>query len=315
MIQHDFSRFGLRYWFSEIDKNGFTYSIDMMRISFTCRKDSVDDINSYMNNINRSGVEMYGPSFKSTAFKYLWKIDYDDERVMSVGLGFNGFNSDDAFLGFLEFNPNKCFTSSQFWDDVRHLLCDFSWSYDVKRFDLAIDMPYSRPCFILHKDQRKYALELKSQADKTEYLGCRSSQGFLKLYNKTLESHLFEDVTRLELTIDFDNYNYKDNFLRALPELYIRKPQIEINDSTVDFSSTQLAFARCLCDSDNPEFYINMISNKSIRKRMKEYVYNNSIKPEFNYDCYYHLFNIIKLLFDDTKSYRLQRYSGGDYID
>lgn len=314
MIKNNFSSYGLRYWFSDSDKNGFIYSVDMVRISFTVRKDRVNEINDYLNNINRTGVEMFGPSFKATAFKYLWKIDYDDERVMSVGIGFNGFNSDDAFLGFLEFNPNKCFTSLQFWSDVKNILTEFSWSYDIKRFDLAIDMPYCRGCFVLHKDRRKYALEMKSQADKTEYLGCRNSNGFLKLYNKELESKLDDVCTRLEITFDFDLLKKKENFENSIPELYIRKPQIEINNSDVELSSTHLAFARCLCDCDNPDFYLNMISNKTIRSKLKKYVFDNSIKAEFDYSCYDHLFNILNLIFDDRKTFRLKHYNGGDEI-
>ena len=315
MTKNNYSQFGLRYWFSESDNNGFIYSVDMIRISFTIRKDRVDDLNSYLNNINRVGVDMFGPSFKSTAFKYLFRVDYGENRIMSVGVGFNGFNSDDAFLGFLEFNPNKTFTSLQFWSDVKNILTEYCWSYDIKRFDLAIDFPYCRGCFVLHKDKRKYGLEMKSQADKTEYLGCRNNQGFLKLYNKELESKLDTECTRCELTLDFDIQKKKENFYNAIPELYIRKPQIEINNSEFELSSTHLAFGRCLCDIDNPDFYLNMISNKSVRSKLKKYVYDNSLKVVFDYKCYEHLFNIIGMLFDDRKPFRLTNYDGGDNIN
>ena len=42
----------------------------------------------------------------------------------------------------------------------------------------------------------------------TEYLGVRSSHGQVKLYNKALERGLESDLTRLEITVDYERCSW-----------------------------------------------------------------------------------------------------------
>ena len=66
------------------------------------------------------------------------------------------------------------------------------------------------------KDQRKYTLMKYSNENMTEYLGVRSSHGQVKLYNKALERGLESDLTRLEITVDYERCSWGE-FRRLFP--------------------------------------------------------------------------------------------------
>ena len=66
------------------------------------------------------------------------------------------------------------------------------------------------------KDQRKYTLMKYSNENMTEYLGVRSSHGQVKLYNKALERGLESDLTRLEITVDYERCSWGE-FKRLFP--------------------------------------------------------------------------------------------------
>ena len=50
----------------------------------------------------------------------------------------------------------------------------------------------------------------------TEYLGVRSSHGQVKLYNKALERGLESDLTRLEITVEYERCSWGE-FRRLFP--------------------------------------------------------------------------------------------------
>lgn len=73
---------------------------------------------------------------------------------------------------------------------------------EIKRFDLAVDIPVEREKARLMKDGRVYS-ERRHGKDWTEYLGAQASHiGRVKLYNKQSEAGLTEPLTRLEITLD-----------------------------------------------------------------------------------------------------------------
>lgn len=81
---------------------------------------------------------------------------------------------------------------------------------------MAIDIPVARSRLRLVKDQRKYTLMKYSNENMTEYLGVRSSHGQVKLYNKALERGLESDLTRLEITVDYERCSWGE-FKRLFP--------------------------------------------------------------------------------------------------
>lgn len=72
----------------------------------------------------------------------------------------------------------------------------------------------------LLKDQRRYSLLEYSAENKTEYLGVRSSHGQVKLYNKALEQKTEGNLTRLEITLDYDLATW-DEFRRLWPKCQV----------------------------------------------------------------------------------------------
>lgn len=130
----------------------------------------------------------------------------------------------------LELNPNKCMPC-EFVSELFFLLKSHSKTVEVSEYDISIDIPISRENLFLVKDNRKYSLYQNSQSDKTEYLGTRHTQGFVKLYNKQLEQKLKEPLTRFEMTCTtFD----VESIMHKVPTVYVLKNQLKM----VDFKLT-----------------------------------------------------------------------------
>ena len=102
----------------------------------------------------------------------------------------------------------------------------FCSTYEVARWDLAVDVPFDRSNLHLKKDRRKYELHEHSYNDRTEYLGVRNSVGRVKVYNKTVESKLDYLLSRIEVTCGSLNvYTDKDKFDRILPDVLLLENQ------------------------------------------------------------------------------------------
>lgn len=215
------------HYYNEITESGFTYSVDNCRLEFVLSPERADDFTGYLSSCTH--VEDYPVKNKPFTFRYLTTPRYDVDSSMTIGFCFNGTDKyEDKYKGFIDVNPNKVGHYEQFWHDYRYMKACFGM-LDVKRIDLAVDMPYSRDSYIVEKDSRKYQLVYKSSPDRTEYLGSRSNVGFVKLYNKTIESALDYDLTRLEITISPSASSFFDH----LPKLYniSNPPQLGL-DST-----------------------------------------------------------------------------------
>lgn len=142
----------------------------------------------------------------------------------------------------IEFNPAKV-GDDPFLLEMLKFLNSNSYLTDriIRRIDLAIDIPVARNRLNLVKDGRIYQeyanIQLENQednkkgfvyqeytksiSDKTQYLGIRNKHGFIKLYNKALESGLNNiDLTRLEITIDMRKSDIIE-IQRLLPTVYI----------------------------------------------------------------------------------------------
>lgn len=248
----------LPYWKSYTDSSGYTYSCDMVRITLEMRLDCINELNLYLNNINRADIKEYPPNFTSHKFRYMWTIDYC-LSTMTVGLSFNGDSKGESQKGFLEFNPNKTMNNPQIEEDLEYILSRCI-SSSIARWDLAIDIPVNRSLLRLKKDRRIYELVEKSKEDYTEYLGVRNTPGRVKLYNKDIESDLGQDMTRLEITlgdIDMCIGELKRVFPSVtLKELYTQKEFVlEDNLSPCDKVLLEL-----LLESENKDFYFSRLS-------------------------------------------------------
>ena len=119
-----------------------------------------------------------------------------------VGMALNGVTTNWGHCR-IEFNPNKVATNEVFQEILLFLIENSRTPLrQVKRFDLAVDIPVERQRCFLVKDRRMY-IERRHGQEYTQYLGAKSSTvGRVKLYNKSIESCLEHPLTRLELTLN-----------------------------------------------------------------------------------------------------------------
>lgn len=200
-----------------------------------------------------------------------------DINTFWLGLGFNRFGNIDYTRWKLEFNPNKILPCI-FTEELLQLLLVNSYDISLKEFDIAIDFPLERDLFSMSTNNgRKYSLIYNSNQDKTEYSGTRHTNGFTKVYNKTLESKLDIDITRIEFT--FTDINYSSAIV-GLPDIFITDYKQLMLDGVGELNDTERFILHTLIDY--PE-RINELGRK-MKNKMKNildsYVYSYSINEK-----------------------------------
>lgn len=177
---------------------GSVYSIDMVRLKVKVPPSRYDQIAKIL---DTWAVPDMRPFFYASnrigGYRGLWVFEFEESSV-SCGMGLvQGTGKTEAGIGFVEFNPNKVGRHGMAL--VRRLL-GAGARLEVVRYDLAIDYAVKRDSVRIVKDGRKYGCEISNGM--TEYLGQRNKPGRVKVYDKTAESGLDADVTRVELTCD-----------------------------------------------------------------------------------------------------------------
>lgn len=247
-----------------MDDNGYKYSLDMVRLSLDFGKYYQETANyiKYLSEYDLSVEIKYFPNFKdSFTYRHLWSFVFsgsDASFALGMGLG------KDAHIGFIEFNPNKCENDPDFVE-IRNYIFSNTFSRDLVRYDLAIDVPYARKSVKLIRDGKKIYNAVVSDTGITEYLGRRSHNGYVKVYDKTKESNLDYDLTRIELTLD-----KKSDPTKGFPTVWLYDTQYSIILSD-DLSDTQQALIRLIRDSDFPSFYLNDLRYR-VRKKIEPYL-------------------------------------------
>ncbi|MDE5818838.1 MAG: hypothetical protein K2N41_07465 [Lachnospiraceae bacterium] len=261
------------YWLPVIGRSDYIYSCDMLRYKFEVKsgKYAKGDLQKLLTAYGRLDIKHYPTNFSDFKYRDLFTIDYDTS-TMTVGIGFNGCKNDDLVLGFLEVNPNKCFDSLQCLYDIQRIF-DACWSFDLLRFDLAIDLPFSRDNVSLVKDGRKYRLDLHSKENKTEYLGVRNASGYVKLYNKSLEQKNDNEIlTRLEMTCAGDWS--VDQIIFKLPYVFTSGSDFtEADKKLKHLSSSQKVIVRALrSHPDRDELFKSLCAD--MRVKLRPYIYD-----------------------------------------
>lgn len=257
------------------DSTNAIYSLDMVRLNIDFGT-HLDEFTKYLQHIAdydlRYEITDY-QSFKPFKYRHLWAIkDTKTEYSWSIGLDL-GRNTDDRSKGFIEFNPNKCENSvpfNEFWERFS-LFCPFR---QLVRYDLAIDLPFRRSQCRLKKEGGKNYELFSSDDGLTEYLGCRSHGGFVKLYDKTIESKLDYELTRLEITLDMN-----DDFLSKFPTVWVYDPQYNLNLVYADLKSTDKVIISLLREVPEPMFYFNQLSYH-MRKKIEPYLADKVLSPD-----------------------------------
>lgn len=202
--------------------NGYIVSCDGVRIKFQIAKNLASEFSQYIFMSLRSDIESFPIRTTLASFKQMATITYASNVTMTLGYCFNGATRiaenglDNFYVGYLDFNLNKVGAYERFWADYRYIksCCDY---FEVMRTDIALDIPLERNRFVLEKDKRVYHLTAYSNINKTENLGRRNNIGYIKVYNKQLESGLDYPLTRIEVTCLLNEMSYMENF----PKIYI----------------------------------------------------------------------------------------------
>lgn len=273
------------------DEGGIVYSCDMLRFKLQFKEDLIEEVVNRFGNYDRLDVTIYPLCTAPFKFRHLLKIDYNLSSA-TLGIGFNGADRFSMFDGFYEVNPNKCIKIEKCMQDIQYIF-SCCWSVDLVRWDLAVDIPTRRSLVRLIKDQRTYSIVRNSVENFTEYLGQMDKVGRVKVYNKTIESNLLDDVTRVEVTLP-DIYN-KVEFDKLFPVVMIQGYQSSIPFNDLTLNDTDKVLVELLRNCDNPDYYLKRLGRKK-RDKLSEYVYSDCEKLHFNLPFIFALYNYYKQL-------------------
>lgn len=315
----------LTYYRPIVIDNYLFMSCDMLRIKFNMNETMLNKFNRYINDLHLKNSNLILKKYYNIAvFKYrnlLVIEDRETKHSFSIGLMFNNLNktTDDCFI---EFNPNK--TMSEYGNGLVQPFLVFINSYgshvELVRYDIAIDIPVERQYLTLTKDMRKYTklwvtdvetcypailddmarksmyyrIDVKSRdlSNCTEYLGQRNKFGFVKLYNKQIESDLKNPTTRLEITMDSISY---EDFMKCLPNVSMYN---DIKQSDLEsLNDTEKVLLKLLQQNPNCDLYLKQLGRK-MQDKLKRILYaNDSILDKISKEDYFKLANnILKLI-------------------
>lgn len=275
----------------KLDKD-IIMSCDMLRLSFSLDETKQRRLFSFINMYDLRNPNISIKIFSSrSSFQYVNLVNVINEidnNSFAMGIAFNGANSKQNTSCFIEFNPNKTMNLVQPFLDYIKLL---SHNIDVVRFDIAFDIPYPRELFNLVKDRRNYkkiySMEQKNKYldDFTEYLGKRQNNGYVKLYNKQIESNLDSPLTRLEITLDKLEY---DNLIKEMPTL---KAFSKSCSDLSKLNDTEKVLLSLMLQNDNCMSYFGSLG-RYMREKLEPYICS-SFDIDITESDFYHFINLI----------------------
>lgn len=279
------------------NSNGVIYSCDMIRLKFYL-KEGIDDVIN-INELEYFLHEMYDfnsqywRSFSVSSYRNLYSFSKDD-CVISLGLFHNSSVDGNGYHPcFIEFNPNKAFmpavsyifdfleANSNYYMDIRRTTI-----FELVRWDLAVDIPIQRGNVkLLKKGKRKYT-RIEEGAALTEYLGKRNTNGFVKIYDKTAESGLYYDLTRVEITNDSLNI--------VLPDVYIMQYQTSL-DFDFELNATDKVLVELIKRQEESEidYWLRQLGRNK-REKLKPYVFEPKQYFEFDKKAIYCVIQVVE---------------------
>lgn len=311
---------GLTYYRPVVVDNYLFMSCDMLRIKFTMSEDRLKQFNRYIDKYTMKNLNLkVEPYYNQGKFKYRNLIvitDLETKYSFSMGLQFNDLSkvTNDCFI---EFNPNK--TMNENGTGLVQVFLDYIKDYgsrvELVRYDVAIDIPVERQFVTLNKDMRKYSklwvadvedsynqilqdmekkqisykIEVKSKdlSNCTEYLGQRNKGGFVKLYNKQIESSLMSSLTRLEITMDTLSYI---DFMKHLPNVNVFK---DVSSELDNLNDTEKVLLKLLQQNSNSDLYLKQLGRK-MQDKLKRILYANySMVDKITKEIYFQLASTI----------------------
>lgn len=224
------------YWCHFEDSYQCRYSIDRVVMDFKLLSVSGDWSYRFLNFLSKSNdiaLDTWETK-KLGTFSRQFRVKCSTDTSFWVGVGLNlGDHIKNQVR--IEFNPNKVWDNWEFQVvfNTLHKLSDPRRT-EIKRWDLAIDIPVRRDNCFLVKDRRLYEEIAHSALNRTQYLGERNSVGRCKLYNKQLELGLSYPLSRLELTLDGMDRTF-DSISELFPQVFV------IDDLQLCFESCKVS--------------------------------------------------------------------------
>lgn len=283
----------LQYWKKAVSQKYEVYSCDMVRFNFELGK-NLEMFNSWIQKkaeLDSNYIVKDYVSLRPFTYRNMLNIKTAYDNSFVIGYCFNGVQ-DKKTIGFIEFNPNKLFNDNifiEFWN----ILSRCVYWYELIRYDLAIDLPISRQYVSMPK-QGNYKYQYINSNSITESLGIHNQSGFIKVYDKTKESNIKENITRIEITL-----SKTDIAAEKMPTIYIKDYQIALQEEH-ELSQNDKVFLKLLQDIEYPDIYLNQLTyrkkekfkqylsrkewniNKLLAHTIKEYVFNiEKTKGEF----------------------------------
>lgn len=181
--------------------NGDVCSVDMVRLRLSFMSGKGEWLSSRAQTFDCDEASAWVSKIRPGGWRELWSFKLGESSV-ALGIGFMEPGCRvNMNRGFLEFNPNKVAGDPRFFRLLERLAPCVSHA-ELKRFDMAYDVPLDRRDCRLSKDRRMYKCVVSDGI--TEYLGVKNKPGYVKVYDKAAELGLAEGVrlTRIELTCD-----------------------------------------------------------------------------------------------------------------
>lgn len=270
----------MEYYKPFYDSNGFTYSCDMLRLTFQFveRNDEFQISSSYLlkyfENLYLADdlvIEHYD-CFQSFKFRHLLKFVLADDVSFTVGIWFNGPAKDSSNKGFIEFNPNKVCGYKRFLEIFETIWINVI-SVNISRYDLAIDIPFDRNMIHVYRSANEKYQYMINKGSITEYLRCRNKHNFTKVYDKQKESGLDQCLTRVEITIEPGNEI-------LYPQIYYYGSRQLDFDDVMEFdklNSTYQVLVQLLQDRSDKYLFMRQLS-RNTQSKIKPFISDEFIE-------------------------------------
>lgn len=255
-------------YLESIEDNNMVYSVDMIRLKTYITYGEFSNLEFLINSVYKNKVKKMWLSDRVMCFKYNYTIELEEGRSFYFGFHCNNeklqfFKNDVKYNLTLEFNPNKI-------KDVPLLLHILGMSGDwyLRSLDLAVDLKINILDLILSKTGKRTLKSLSNGFDdKTYYIGTGDRR--VKIYNKKKESNLKDvnELTRVEVSVQFDDFRLIDIKSFKLPEELF--PEVYINDYLYTFSDYKDKTMLALLYAVQSGFPIDDLSRR-YKERVKE---------------------------------------------
>lgn len=273
------------------EPNKVVYCVDMLRLSCLLTPVEFDNmVKAFRFEPNAKQYEQFGLD------QFKFNLSYRDENCgfwfgyisnsESINGGSNLMNVNNRHNFTLEFNPNKC-------KDNKFLLFVLGNMHNIKLVscDLACDIP----CSIVDLDfipiNKSHKVTFDTPDGITYYFGKGDKR--IKIYDKTKESNLDFDLTRIEMSVKINklltDIKSIDFSSLVFPLVSIKEYQVNLEDLNIDSTLKAVLFA---VDNGYPVSFLSRryqekVKDYKIKKSPIEIVGANFNKTLFKYLCFY----------------------------